>query len=103
LGTGDASLEADPQECRTIRATATEGVAFGALRLGVAGVVNLNALRQEALTATLATAGKDGATALGLHTGTETELAFAGPLGRLIGAFHIRKSSGVGLKKEAQL
>ena len=81
------------------RSAQLEAGAFGALRLGVPGVMNFDALRQEALTTALTTAGKNGATALGLHTGSETELAFTGPLGRLIGAFHIPKVVRSGWKK----
>lgn len=85
------------------RSAQLEAVAIRALRLGVPGVMNLNTLRQEALTTALTTAGENRTTTLGLHTGSETELAFTGPLGRLIGAFHIPKVSGMGLEKEAQL
>lgn len=49
--------------------------------------MNLNAFRNEALAAFLATAAKDVTTIAGRHASAETELLFAGPLGRLIGAF----------------
>ena len=81
------------------RSAQLEAVASGALRLGVPGVMNLDALRQEALTTALTAAGENRTTTLGLHTGSETELAFAGPLGRLIGAFHIPKVVRSGWKK----
>jgi hypothetical protein len=55
--------------------------------------MDLNALRKKALAATLATTAQDGATAFGLHAGTEAELAFARALGRLVGALHIVKIS----------
>jgi hypothetical protein len=53
--------------------------------------MELNALRQETLATTLATTAQDSATAFGLHAGTETELAFARALGRLVGALHVVK------------
>lgn len=58
------------------------------LRLGVPGEMNLHALRQQPLAATLAAAGKDGAAVLGLHACAEAELLLARPLGRLVSAFH---------------
>jgi len=59
--------------------------------LGVAGVMNLDPLREKALAATLAATTQDGATAFGLHAGTEAELAFARALGGLVGALHALK------------
>ena len=56
--------------------------------LRVAGVVDFHTLRQEPLAATLAAAGENSATILGLHAGAETELTLARALGGLIGAFH---------------
>lgn len=61
------------------------------LGLGVAGVMDLDPLREKALAATLTTAAQDGATAFGLHACTEAELAFARALGRLVGALHVVK------------
>ena len=54
--------------------------------------MDLDPLREKALAAMTATTAQDGATAFGLHAGTEAELAFARALGRLVGALHIRKS-----------
>jgi hypothetical protein len=54
--------------------------------------MDLDPLREKALAAMTATTAQDGATAFGLHTGTEAELAFARALGRLVGALHIGKS-----------
>jgi hypothetical protein len=56
--------------------------------LRVAGVVDFHTLREQALTAVLTTAGKDGTTILGLHAGAETKLTLAGALRGLISAFH---------------
>ena len=53
---------------------------------GVAGVLKLDALRNEALAAFLTTAADDVATGFGGHAGTETELVFTGALGWLISA-----------------
>jgi hypothetical protein len=52
--------------------------------------VDFDALREKALAALLAAAGKDGAAILRLHAGAETELAFAGALRGLVSAFHGR-------------
>jgi hypothetical protein len=54
----------------------------------VAGEVNFNTLRKEALASTLTAAGKDSAAAFGLHPGTEAKLLFARALAGLISAFH---------------
>ena len=51
--------------------------------------MDLNTLRQETLASALTTTAKDGATAFGLHAGTEAELAFARALGWLVGALHV--------------
>ena len=53
--------------------------------------MDLDPLREKALAATLTTTAQDGATAFGLHAGTEAELAFARALGRLVGALHVVK------------
>jgi hypothetical protein len=53
--------------------------------------MDLDPLREKALAAALTTAAQDGATAFGLHAGTEAELAFARALGRLVGALHVVK------------
>ena len=55
--------------------------------------MDLNTLRQEALASTLTTTVQDGATAFGLHAGTEAKLAFARALGWLVGALHVVKRS----------
>jgi len=55
----------------------------------MACVMDLNALRQETLASALTTTAQDGATAFGLHAGTEAELAFARALGWLVGALHV--------------
>jgi hypothetical protein len=52
-------------------------------------VVELNTLRKESFASTLAATAEDGATAFGLHAGTEAELAFARALGWLVGALHV--------------
>jgi hypothetical protein len=59
----------------------------------VAGVVDLDALREKALAATGATTVENGAAALGRHAGAESELPLARALGRLIRAFHKREKS----------
>jgi hypothetical protein len=53
--------------------------------------MNLDPLREQTLASTLTATAQDGATAFGLHAGTEAELAFARALGRLVGALHISK------------
>ena len=53
--------------------------------------MDLDPLREKALAAMTATTAQDGATAFGLHAGTEAELAFARALGRLVGALHVVK------------
>jgi len=54
----------------------------------VAGVVHFDALRKQALAATLPAARKDGTTILGLHARAETKLTLTGALRGLISAFH---------------
>lgn len=54
---------------------------------GVALVLELDTLRNEALAAFLAAAAKNVAAGFGGHAGAETELGFAGALGWLIRAF----------------
>jgi hypothetical protein len=56
--------------------------------LGMAGVMDLNAFRQETLAAALPAAGKNGATTLCLHAGAETELPFPSAFAGLIRPFH---------------
>jgi len=63
----------------------------GRLSLGVAGVMDLDPLREETLATALATTAQNGATAFGLHAGTEAELAFARALRGLVGALHVVK------------
>ncbi len=58
------------------------------LRLGVPGVMNFHAFRQEPLAATLAPARESGASALCAHAGAKTVLVFAGPLRALECPFH---------------
>ena len=58
----------------------------------MASEMELNTLRHETLAPTLPAAAQDGATTLGLHAGTEAELAFARALGWLIGALHVVKN-----------
>ena len=53
--------------------------------------MELNTLRQETLATPLTATIQDGATAFGLHAGTEAELAFARALGWLVGALHVVK------------
>ena len=54
---------------------------------GVARVLKLNTLGDEALAAFLAAAADDVTAGVGRHAGAETELGFAGALGGLISAF----------------
>jgi hypothetical protein len=55
--------------------------------------MNLDPLREKTLASTLTATAQNGATAFGLHAGTEAELAFTRALGRLVGALHISKVS----------
>lgn len=55
--------------------------------------MDLYALWQQTLASTLTTTAEDGATAFGLHAGTEAKLAFARALGWLVGALHVVKKS----------
>jgi hypothetical protein len=55
--------------------------------VGVALVLQLGTLGDEAFAAFLAAAAENVATGLGGHAGTETELVLAGAFGRLEGAF----------------
>jgi len=59
----------------------------------VAGVVPVDAFRQQTFAAALAPARKDRATAFGTHPGAETVLTFACSLGRLVSAFHKTRNS----------
>jgi hypothetical protein len=56
--------------------------------LRVAGVVPVDAFRQQTFAAALTPARKDRSTAFGTHPGAETVLTFACSLGWLISAFH---------------
>ena len=58
------------------------------LLLGMPRVIDLGALRQEALTTALTPAGETGAPRFGTHARAETVLTFAGALGWLVSAFH---------------
>lgn len=66
------------------------------LSLGMTGEMNLDTLRQEALTSDLAAAGKGRATGLGFHASPKAMLLLARALGRLVSAFHRIKSKGTG-------
>lgn len=67
--------------------------------IGVAAVLQLDALRNQAFAAFLAAAAEDVAAGFGGHAGAETELILAGALGRLVGAF----AHGCGLGKGVQV
>ena len=56
---------------------------------GMALVMDLSPLGNEALTSFLATTLDQVASGFGGHTGTEAVLAFTGTLGWLIGPFHL--------------
>jgi hypothetical protein len=56
--------------------------------LRVSRVMPVNAFRQQTFATALPPACERGATALSPHTGAKAVLAFARPLGWLIGAFH---------------
>jgi hypothetical protein len=58
------------------------------LRLRVARVVKLDPFWEQTFAPALAATRERSATAFALHARTETMLAFARALGRLIGAFH---------------
>jgi hypothetical protein len=57
-------------------------------RLGMARVMSIDALGQEALTAALAPARESRSSAFGPHSGTKTVLPFACSFGCLVSAFH---------------
>jgi hypothetical protein len=65
------------------------------LRLGMAGVMNFHALRQQTLATPLAPARKSGASAFRAHPGAKTVLVFPGPLRALECSFHDVKSGYV--------
>lgn len=67
------------------------------LGFGVAGVMDFNTLRQQALASTLTTTAQDCAAAFGLHPRAEAELALARTFAGLIGALHILKNSKSGI------
>jgi hypothetical protein len=50
--------------------------------------MDFDTLREKALASALTATIQNLTAAFGFHTGTEAELLLAGPLGRLIGAFH---------------
>jgi hypothetical protein len=56
--------------------------------LGVPGVLDLDTLGQQVLATALPATAKDRPTALRFHPSAKTELALAGTLAWLIGAFH---------------
>lgn len=64
---------------------------FGVL-LNVALEVNFSTLRKKAFATLGAAFTKDIAACFGTHAGTEAVLTFADTLGRLISAFHNRKT-----------
>lgn len=66
------------------------------LRLGVAGEMDFDTLRQQALAATLTATSENGASALGFHPRAETKLLLACALTGLIGAFHKKGSKRIG-------
>jgi hypothetical protein len=76
--TEEASMEASGGESRLL-----------AVLDGMALVMDLSPLGNEALTTFLAAALDEVAPGFGGHTGTEAVLAFAGALGGLIGPFHL--------------
>jgi len=55
---------------------------------GVAGKMDFDTLREEALASPLAAAVQSGAPGLGRHARAETKLLLARAFGRLVGAFH---------------
>jgi hypothetical protein len=61
----------------------------------MACVVDLNALRHQALATALAASSQSCSAAFGFHPGAEPELPFPGTLGSLIGSFHVSKSGSV--------
>lgn len=63
-------------------------VSAGRSGSGVAGVVDLDTLRQEAFATALAAAAQCGTAGLGRHAGAKTKLPLARPLRGLVGAFH---------------
>lgn len=68
--------------------TPVHGGRLPVLGLRVAGVLDLGALRQEALATKLTAPLQDRPTGAGGHPGAEPVLTFTGALGGLIGAFH---------------
>ena len=59
---------------------------------GVAGKMNFDTLRQETLASPLATTAQNCAAGLGRHARAETKLLLARAFGRLVGAFHKKRS-----------
>ena len=53
--------------------------------------MDLDPLRQEAFATALAATAQKGTTSLGLHAGTEAELAFTRAFRGLVGALHVVK------------
>ena len=60
----------------------------------MARVLNVRALRQETLAATLPTTCESGAAGLGAHARAETVLTFPCPFRRLVSAFHSERPLG---------
>jgi len=57
---------------------------------------------QQPFPTTLATSSKSSSSAFSFHPGTKTVLAFSSALGRLIGSFHGRISSILGVGKNSR-
>lgn len=74
------------QNCSGLPGLSRGGASVAVLRR-VTAVLDLHALRNEALAAFLATATDDVAAGFGGHAGPEAELVFPCALGWLIGAF----------------
>ena len=68
------------------------------LRLRMAGVVYLDAFREQAFAPALPPARKYRATAFCFHAGTKTVLTFACSLGGLVSPFHKAEKASVGLR-----
>lgn len=66
------------------------------LGFGMAGEVDFDTLRQQALAAALAAAAQNGAPTLGLHPRAKAKLLLPGALAGLVGAFHMLEKSRIG-------
>jgi hypothetical protein len=64
----------------------------------MAGVMSLDAFREQALATALSSTCKYRATAFGFHAGTKTVLTFACSLGGLVSPFHKTDKASVGLR-----